>query len=162
MADLKQHINTDPIEKEIKALQQSKRDSDKRIKELKLQKTLSKDVETWKKIQAVKDNAVKELKKIEGCGGWNLSKLVKTPTYYTYQNPNNTKEKANDESIEWVVNYKKKNNSLAALIKKADETKIDAVKKIFGRTKKRSKTKTTGTGKSNTNTPKKNIRSGIT
>ena len=46
MADLKQHINTDPIEKEIKALQQSKRDSDKRIKELKLQKTLSKDVET--------------------------------------------------------------------------------------------------------------------
>ena len=137
MANTTQETKQAEVEAELKELQSTKRDADKRIKELKSVKISVQDVETWQKIQKLKDKMLKELKLIDGCKSWNLTKMMKTPTFFTYQNPNNTKEKASDDKAEWVVKYKKKNNSLAPLIEEAQKNHLKMVKKIFNRIKKR-------------------------
>lgn len=125
------------VDLEIKSLQAQKRDADKRIKELRLGRQLLKDIDTWKEIQALKGKVLKQLQSIDGCKSWNLTKMMKTPTYFVYQNPVNMKEKAADDSAGWVVAYKKKNGSLAGAIKQAQESHMTIAKKIFGRIKKR-------------------------
>jgi len=127
------------VDLEIKSLQAQKRDADKRIKELRLGRQLLKDIDTWKEIQALKGKILKQLQSIDGCKTWNLTKMMKTPTYFVYQNPGNMKEKAADDAVGWVVAYKKKNGSLAAATKRAQESQITIAKKIFGRIKKRKK-----------------------
>jgi len=127
------------VDAEIKQSRQIIRDAEKRIKELKADSTIVQDVTTWQEIQKLKEKTLKELQNIDGCKSWNLTKMMKVPTFFTYQNPDNAMQKAADDTVDWVVKYRKKNNSVAALIETAQKSHLKMVRKIFGRIKKRNR-----------------------
>ena len=146
------------VDKEIKQLRQTASDAKKRIKELKADNTVVKDIVTWQEIQKLKDKMLKELQSIEGCKTWNLTKMVKAPTFFNYQNPNNAMEKAIDDTADWVVKYRKRTDSVAPLIEAAEKTHIKMAKKLFGRIKKRNKKANDKNGNTGTTTKTKDAR----
>jgi len=132
------------VEENLKKLQQSKRDIEKQIKQMKQASKLSASVEKWKEISAVKSDVINTLKSNDSTKGFSLQRLISMQDYYIYQHPKNSKQKGNDDKAEWVQKFIKSGGDIKTLIATANSSRPMAWSKMT----KRKKSTTTSTTKS--------------
>lgn len=130
-------IGVDPYTMDLEEIYKERRALRKREKEVKKRRKASQELTKWKALTELKRKFQQELKDSGHSYGVNLSKLSTMEEYYEYQNPNNTKQKALDDSVEWVKEYIKKKDK-ATLIQKAQDTRYQT----YMRTMKKKKKKT--------------------
>ena len=119
--------------KKIREYKQQIRDINKRIREVKLEEQIEDDIATWQKITKMKLDIQKQIKSVKGCSAWTITKFLKSPDYFEYQNPKNTKQKGSDDTADWVKKYLQSGGSKAELIARAREGRKKIAAKMFGR-----------------------------
>ena len=105
-------------------------------KELKAERkrlTEEQDVETWKRTSDVLKECNKLLTRAGFSKNTSLKKLAQLPVYYTLQDPNNKKLKADDINVGWVQDFIRAGGTEMELRSQADSTRSDAWKKAKSR-----------------------------
>ena len=135
--------------KELKAANRKKeREKQKQLKLLAEQATMEKDATAWQEITQIKKMVNDQLKNNKITQRYNIKDISAMPDYFTYQNPDNKKQKTNDQDADWIKDYTNSGGNIQTLMKTASESRVSVWKRIKFKRPQSSKKTTAETPKS--------------